>query len=135
MLGSMIRLVESRGPTAEGIRPSKADTSEPACVNLKMLSMKSSTSCPSCTEILGNSQTSESDTSSGAGGLVHLTVDQGDLGGLVLQTDDASLNHLVVQIVTLTGSLSDSGKDGVTTMSLGDVVNQFHDQDSLADTS
>uniref|UniRef100_A0A6B0UQY6 Uncharacterized protein n=1 Tax=Ixodes ricinus TaxID=34613 RepID=A0A6B0UQY6_IXORI len=34
-------------PTADGMRPSRADTSEPAWVNLKMLSMKSSTSCPS----------------------------------------------------------------------------------------
>lgn len=31
-------------PTAEGIRPSSADTSEQACVNLKMLSINRSTS-------------------------------------------------------------------------------------------
>merc|ERR1712198_602416 len=31
--------------------------------------------------------------------------------------------------------LSDSSKDRVTSVSLGDVVNQFHDQDSLADSS
>src|SRR5918996_1693673 len=35
-------------PTCEGIRPSSADTSEPACTNRKMLSMKSSTSWPPC---------------------------------------------------------------------------------------
>merc|ERR1719384_1977694 len=86
------------------------------------------------TEILGNSQTSESDTSSGAGRLVHLTVDEGDLGGLVLQADDASLNHLVVEIVTLTGPLSHTSKHRVTTVGLGDVVDQFHDQHSLAHT-
>mmetsp|Transcript_9716 Transcript_9716/g.29543 ORF Transcript_9716/g.29543 Transcript_9716/m.29543 type:complete len:828 (-) Transcript_9716:1102-3585(-) len=34
-------------PTADGIRPSRADTSALACVNRKMLSTKSSTSCPS----------------------------------------------------------------------------------------
>ena len=33
-------------PTCEGIRPSSAETSEPACTNRKMLSMKSSTSWP-----------------------------------------------------------------------------------------
>merc|ERR1719410_148788 len=71
----------------------------------------------------------------GTGGLVHLTVDEGDLGGLVLETDDASLNHLKVQIVTLTGPLSHSGEDRVTSVGLGDVVNQLHDQHSLADTS
>ena len=87
------------------------------------------------TEVFGNSKSSQSNTGTGAWGLVHLTVDKGDLGGLVLETDDTSLNHLVVQVISLTGSLSDSGKDGVTSMSLGDVVDQFHDQDSLADSS
>ena len=34
-------------PTAEGILPNSAETSEPAWVNLKMLSTKNNTSCPS----------------------------------------------------------------------------------------
>ena len=87
------------------------------------------------TEVFSNSQSSQGNTGTGAGGLVHLTVDKGDLGGLVLQADNASLNHLVVQIVTLTGSLAHSSKHGVSTMSLGHVVDKLHDQDSLADTS
>jgi len=87
------------------------------------------------TEILGNGQSSEGDTGTGTWGLVHLSVDKGDLGGLVLQGDDTSLNHLVVEIITLTGPLADSSKDRVTSVSLGHVVNQFHDQDSLADSS
>jgi aminopeptidase N len=33
-------------PAADGIRPKSAETSEPAWVNLKMLSMKKSTSLP-----------------------------------------------------------------------------------------
>lgn len=41
----------------------------------------------------------------------------------------------MVEIVSFTGALADSSKDGVTTVSLGDVVDQLHDQDSLADTS
>merc|ERR1712141_970685 len=86
------------------------------------------------TEVLGNGQSSQSNTGTGAGGLVHLTVDQGDLGGVVLQADDAALNHLVVQVVTLTGSLTHTSEHGVTTMGLGNVVDQFHDQHSLADT-
>ena len=86
------------------------------------------------TEVLSHGQTSQSNTGTGAGGLVHLTVDKGDLGGLVLQADDAALNHLVVQVVTLTGPLAHSGKDGVTSVSLGHVVDQLHDQDSLAHT-
>ena len=82
------------------------------------------------TEVLGHSQSSQSNTGTGAGGLVHLTVDKGDLGGLVLQADDAALNHLVVQVVTLTGPLALSGKDGVTSVSLGHVVDQLHDEDN-----
>ena len=33
-------------PTADGIRPKRADTSEPACVNRKILSTKNKTSLP-----------------------------------------------------------------------------------------
>ena len=56
------------------------------------------------------------------------------LGGFVLEGDDTTFNHFVVQIVTLTGSLADTGEDGVTTVGLGDVVDQLHDKHSLADT-
>merc|ERR1712191_20878 len=70
-----------------------------------------------------------------AWGLVHLTVDQSDLRCFVFQRDDTRLNHLVVKIVTLTGTFTDSSEDGVTTMGLSDVVNQFHNQHSLSDTS
>ena len=86
------------------------------------------------TEVLSNGQSSKSDTGTGAWGLVHLTVDKGDLGGLVLQADDTSLNHLVVQIVTLTGPLTHTSEHGVTTMSLSDVVNKLHNKYSLSDT-
>jgi hypothetical protein len=40
----------------------------------------------------------------------------------------------VVQIVTLSSSLTDTGEDRVTTVGLGDVVDQFLNQDGLADT-
>lgn len=40
----------------------------------------------------------------------------------------------MVEIVTLAGSLSDSGEDRVTSVSLGNVVDQLHDKDSLADS-
>jgi hypothetical protein len=40
----------------------------------------------------------------------------------------------VVQIVTLTGSLTDTSEDGVTTVSLGDVVDELLNEHSLADT-
>ena len=56
------------------------------------------------------------------------------LGGLVLEGDDSTLNHLVVEIVALAGTLADAGEHGVTTVSLGHVVDQLHDQHSLAHT-
>lgn len=85
------------------------------------------------TEVLGNSQTGKSNTGTGSWGLVHLTEDQGDLG-LAIKLNDGGLLHFVVQIVTLTGTLADTGEDGVTTVSLGDVVDQLLDEDGLADT-
>merc|ERR1719341_2092753 len=73
-------------------------------------------------------------TSKVARGLVHLSVHQGDLGGLVLEGDDTTLNHLVVQIVALPGPLADTSEHRETTVSLGNVVDQLHDKDSLADS-
>merc|ERR1719354_1379187 len=71
------------------------------------------------TEIFGDGETGEGDTGTSAWGLVHLSGD----------------DHLVVQIVTFTGPFSHSGEHGVTTMGLGDVVDQLHNEDRLADTS
>jgi len=85
-------------------------------------------------EVLGNGQTGKGDSGSGSWGLVHLAVDESDLGFVILQADDTSLNHLVVEIVTLSSSLSDTGEDRVTTMRLGDVVDQLHNEDSLTDS-
>jgi hypothetical protein len=65
--------------------------------------------------------TGKGDTGTGTWGLVHLTEHQGDLG-LAVKLNDGSLLHLVVQIVTLTGTLTDTGEDGETTVGLGDVV-------------
>lgn len=73
------------------------------------------------TEVLGNGETSKGNTGTGTRGLVHLTEHQGDLG-LALKLDDTGLLHFVVEIVTLTSTLTDTSEDGETTVSLGDVV-------------
>lgn len=78
-------------------------------------------------------ETSKGDTGTGSRGLVHLTEDEGDLG-LAIKLNDGGLLHLVVQIVTLTGTLADTGEDGVTTVGLGDVVDELLNEDGLADT-
>ena len=104
------------------------------------------------TEVLRNGKTSERNTGTGTRGLVHLTEDEGDLG-VTLEVDDTGLNHLVVQVVTLTGTLTDTcdatsearngaysarqlaAEDGETTVRLGDVVDELLDEHSLTDTS
>ena len=40
----------------------------------------------------------------------------------------------MVEIVTLASTFTDSGKDRVTSVSLGNIVDQLHDQDGLADS-
>lgn len=85
------------------------------------------------TEVLSDGQTSKGDTGTGSRGLVHLTEDQGDLG-LAVKLNDGSLLHFVVQIVTLTGTLTDTSEDGVTTVGLGDVVDKLLNEHSLSDT-
>ena len=64
---------------------------------------------------------SQGDTGTGTWGLVHLTEHQGDLR-LAIKLNDGGLLHFVVQIVTLTGTLTDTSEDGETTVGLGDVV-------------
>jgi peptide chain release factor 1 len=81
----------------------------------------------------GATYAGKGDTGTGSGGLVHLAEDKGDLG-LALELNDGGLLHFVVQIVTLTGTLADTGEDGVTTVSLGDVVDELLNEDGLADT-
>jgi hypothetical protein len=73
------------------------------------------------TEVLSNGQTSKSNTGTSSRWLVHLTEHQGDLG-LAIELNDRGLLHFVVQIVTLTGSLSDPSEHGETTVGFGDIV-------------
>ncbi len=59
------------------MRPRSADTSEPAWVKRKMLSMKRSTSRPSSSRKYSAMVSAESaDAGAGAGRLVHLAVDE-----------------------------------------------------------
>ena len=44
------------------------------------------------------------------------------------------LDHLMIEVVALAGALADAGEDGIAAMRLRDIVDQFHDQNGLADT-
>ncbi len=85
------------------------------------------------TEVLGHGEGGLGDAGAGARGLVHLTVDEHALG-LAGKIDDLGLHHFEVQVGTFTGALADTGEDGETTVALGDVVDELHDDDGLADT-
>jgi len=85
-------------------------------------------------KVLSNGESSKSDTGSGTRGLVHLTVHKGSLRFVRVQMDDTRLDHFVVEIVTLTSTFTNTGEDRVTTMSLSNIVNKFHNKHSLTDT-
>uniref|UniRef100_A0A1B0CLT7 Uncharacterized protein n=1 Tax=Lutzomyia longipalpis TaxID=7200 RepID=A0A1B0CLT7_LUTLO len=85
------------------------------------------------TEIFSNSESSQSDTSTSAWGSKNLNK-KTNLGCLVLERNNARLNHLVVEIISFTGTFAHTSKYGVTTMSLSYVVNQLHDKHSFTHT-
>jgi len=82
-------------------------------------------------EVLGDGESGQCDTGTGAGRLIHLTVDQRHLRLVTLEVDDAGHDHLVVEVVALAGALADAGEDGVAAVGLGDVVDQLHDEYGL----
>ena len=61
------------------------------------------------------------------------TVDKA--ANVTVELDDTSFNHFVVKIVTFTSTFTDTTENRVTTVSLGDVVDQFLNQYRLTDTS
>lgn len=63
----------------------------------------------------------QGNTSTSSWGFVHLTEYQSDLR-LAIKLNDGCFLHFVVQIVTLTGTLTDTCEDRVTTMGFGNVV-------------
>ena len=121
------------------MRPSSADTSEPAWVKRKMLSMKSSTSLPSTSRKYSAwRQAGQRDAGAGARRLVHLAVDQGALRAfgraVLLRIDvDVGLDHLVIEVVAFAGALADAGQHRVAAIGLGDVVDQLLHGHGLAD--
>ena len=47
--------------------------------------------------------------------------------------DNARLAHFGVEVIALTGALADAGENRISTVAFGDVVDQLHDDDGLAD--
>ena len=87
-------------------------------------------------EIFCHRQSGESYAQPSTGRFIHLTVNEGDLGlAQIFLVNDAGLTHFLVKIVALTRPFADAGKNRKSTVALRDVVDQFQDDDGLADTS
>ena len=85
------------------------------------------------TEIFGQCQAGQRDARAGTRRLVHLAVYQRRLRSFAVGLDNARFDHFVIEIVALAGPLADTGEYRVTAMRLRDVVDEFHDQNGLAD--
>ncbi|KAG1251387.1 hypothetical protein G6F65_018380 [Rhizopus arrhizus] len=79
------------------------------------------------TELLGHRQAGQRHAQTVARGFVHLTEHHRDL------VQNVRLFHFVVEVVALTGTLTHAGEHGQTAVRLGDVVDQLHHVDGLAD--
>ncbi len=89
-------------------------------------------------EVLSDGESGKGDAGAGSRGLVHLPVDKGGLGSggaaVIVDLDDASLDHLMVEIVALACPLANTGEDGVSSVVHGNVVDELHDNHSLSDS-
>ena len=109
------------------MRPSSAETSEPAWTKRKMLSMKSSTSWPPSSRKYSAMVRPDRPTRRrGARRLVHLAEHE---RGLV---DDARLFHLEPEVVALARALADAGEHREAAVLGGDVADELLNDDGLA---
>ena len=74
------------------------------------------------TEILCHRKTGKTNSHSGSGGLIHLTKHH---GGLI---NNSGFLHFIIKVISLTGTLTYTGKYGISTMLGCDIMNQLLDQ-------
>ena len=79
-------------------------------------------------EILRHGKSRLRHSHSCTGRLVHLPEDKCRI------LDNTGLRHLVIEVVSLTGTLSHTGKNGISAMLCCDISNQFLNQDRLSYT-
>ena len=84
-------------------------------------------------EVLGDGERREADAGAGARRLVHLAVDERGLVEHGRAVGELRVRHLVPEVVALAGALADAGEHREAAVLLGDVVDQLHDEDGLAD--
>src|ERR1700745_2714744 len=98
-------------PTALGMRPSKAETSDPACVKRKMLSMNSSVSAPSLSRKYS------------------ATVRPGRATRRRARLNTSHTALCEPQVFAFARALADPGKHRKPAVLLGDVVDQLLNED------
>ena len=85
-------------------------------------------------EILGHRQTGQTDAQTRPGRLSHLAIDQRDFRFLpVVRIDNARFLHFEPQVVAFARALAHAGEYGDAAVLHGDVVDQFLNDDRLAD--
>ena len=119
------------------MRPSSADTSEPAWVKRKMLSTKNSTSWPWSRKYSATVRPDSPTRARAPGGSFIWPYTSAHLEPSTLPFPrvlvHAQFDHLVIEVVALAGALANAGEHRIAAMRLGDVVDQLHDQHGLAD--
>ena len=84
-------------------------------------------------EVFGDREAGQGHAQASAGRFIHLAVHQGDFRrAQVVLLDDSRFGHFLVEVVAFPGALADAGEHRHAAMELGDVVDQFHDDDRLA---
>ena len=92
-------------------------------------------------EIFGDGEAGQPDAGARARRLIHLAIHQGAfraLGGTAMLAGihiHLGLDHFMIKIVALAGPLAHPGEHGIAAVRLGDIVDEFHDQNRFADPS
>ena len=64
-----------------------------------------------------------------------MAIDQRNFGFFkIVRDDNTALDHLMVKVITFTGPLTHTGENRHTRVHLGNVVDQFHNQNGFANT-
>ena len=83
-------------------------------------------------EVLSLCKAGQGNAGTRAWRLVHLAVDQRH-AAVAVEVDDLGVDHLVIEIVTFTGPLTDACEHRIAAEEFRDVVDQFLNQNRLAD--
>lgn len=78
-------------------------------------------------EVFGHGKTGQADAHTSSWRFVHLAVDEGRL------VDNAGFLHFVPKVIAFTGTFPYTGEYGITAVTGSNVMDQFHDEDRLAD--